>query len=74
MDKSVYLTAGESAGIEKLVQYIVRCPFSLTRMINVSDKGEVVYRAEHKDCRKFLMLASGDLKNGAARNFQVFEI
>ena len=67
VDKSVYLAAGESTGIEKLVQYIVRCPFSLTRMINVSDKGEVVYRAEHRDCRKFPMPASGDLKNGAAR-------
>ena len=73
VDKSVYLPAGDTVGIEKLIQYIVRCPFSLGRMINVSDDGKVVYRAEHKDCRKFPMPASKDLKNGVARNFQVFD-
>ncbi len=73
VDKSVYLSVDDTVAIEKLVQYIMRCPFSLGRMINVSEEGKVVYRAEHKDCRKFPMPASGDLKNGAARNFQVFD-
>lgn len=40
IDKSVYLFAGDTVAIEKLVQYIVRCPFSLARMINVSDDGK----------------------------------
>ena len=43
MDKSVYLAAGDNIGIEKLVQYIVRCPFSLARMINVSDDGKMKF-------------------------------
>ncbi len=31
IDQSVYLPAGDEAGIERLVQYITRCPFSLSR-------------------------------------------
>ena len=49
VDNSVYLAAGDRVGIEKLVQYIVRCPFSLARMINVSDDGNVLYRAQRED-------------------------
>ena len=49
VDNSVYLAAGDRVGIETLVQYIVRCPFSLARMINVSDDGNVLYRAERED-------------------------
>jgi len=29
VDRSVFLEAGDSAGIERLVQYMVRCPFRL---------------------------------------------
>ena len=29
VDQSVLLSAGDQAGIERLVQYMVRCPFSL---------------------------------------------
>ncbi len=35
VDKSVYLPAGDTVGIEKLIQYIVRCPFSLARMVKL---------------------------------------
>ena len=30
IDQSVYLPAGDQVGIERLVQYIARCPFSLS--------------------------------------------
>jgi hypothetical protein len=35
VDQSVYLPAGDQAGIERLVQYITRCPFSLSRLVKV---------------------------------------
>ncbi len=40
-------------GIEKLAQYIARCPFSQARMVKVNAAGQVIYRAEHSDPRDF---------------------
>ena len=39
IDQSVYLPAGDKVGIERLVQYITRCPFSLSRLVKVTDTG-----------------------------------
>ena len=39
VDQSVLLPAGDQAGIERLVQYMVRCPFSLSRVVKVTDTG-----------------------------------
>ena len=47
----MYLPAGDKAGIERLVQYITRCPFSLSRLIRVTDTGQIVYKAEKHACR-----------------------
>ena len=35
-DQSVLLAAGDRAGIERVVQYMTRCPFSLSRLVKVS--------------------------------------
>jgi len=53
VDQSVLLPAGDQAGIERLVQYMTRCPFSLSRLVKVSDTGQVVYKAEKDVCRAF---------------------
>jgi ribosomal protein S27E len=53
VDQSVYLPAGDRAGIERLVQYMTRCPFSLSRLVKVSKTGQVVYKAEKDACRAF---------------------
>jgi len=34
VDQSVFLPAGDLAGIQRLMQYMTRCPFSLSRLIN----------------------------------------
>lgn len=47
VDQSVLLPAGDQAGIERLVQYMVRCPFRLSRLVKVTDTGQVVYKAEN---------------------------
>ena len=36
VDQSVLLSAGDQTGIERLVQYMVRCPFSLSRLVKVN--------------------------------------
>ena len=37
VDQSVFLAAGDQAGIERLTQYMTRCPFSLSRLVKVTE-------------------------------------
>ena len=71
VDQSVHLQAGDRAGIERLVRYITRCPFSLSRMIKLTAEGMVVYKAEKKQCLPFPEAGSDSLKAGAKRNYQI---
>ncbi|MFA6567383.1 MAG: hypothetical protein WCS96_04155, partial [Victivallales bacterium] len=43
------------------------------RILKITPTGHVVYKAEHDSCRKFPEPASGDLRAGVNRNFQVFD-
>ena len=54
VDQSVYLPAGDQAGIEHLIQYMTGCPFSLSRLVKVSDTGQVVYQAEKQACSRIV--------------------
>jgi len=36
VDQSVFLRAGDRSGIERLVQYMTCCPFSLSRLVKVT--------------------------------------
>ena len=67
------LGAGDTAGLERLAAYMVRCPFSLDRIISVSDDGQVLYRAEKVDCQPFPILGNDKLLRGISRNFEVFD-
>ena len=71
VDQSVLLSAEDQEGIQRLVQYMVRCPFSLSRLVKVTDTGQVVYKAEKQACQAFPDPYADDLKAGAYRNFQV---
>ena len=76
VDRSVVLAAGDSKGLERVAQYMLRCPLSLARIIKVSDDGKVVYRAERRRCHRFPDPAGApgnDLFGGVSRNFQVFD-
>ena len=73
VDKSVLIAATDRDALERLVQYIARCPFSLDRILKITPSGHVVYKAEHDSCRRFPEPASGDLRAGVNRNFQVFD-
>jgi len=71
VDQSVFLPAGDQAGIERLVQYMTRCPFSLSRLVKVSDTGQVVNQAEKQACRTFRDPKGNGTQVGVKRNFQI---
>jgi hypothetical protein len=71
VDQSVFLPAGDQAGIERLIQYMTRCPFSLSRLVKVSDTGQIVYQAEKRTCRAFPDPNGDGTQAGVPRNFQI---
>lgn len=71
VDQSVFLSAGDQAGMERLVQYMMRCPFSLSRLVKVSGTGQVVYQAEKRACRAFPDPKGDGTVAGVKRNFQI---
>jgi hypothetical protein len=71
VDQSVFLPAGDQAGVERLIQYMTRCPFSLSRLVNVSETGQVVYQAEKHACRAFPDPKGDGTQSGVPRNFQI---
>ena len=48
VDQPVYLPAGDRAGIERLVQYMTRCPFSLSRLVKATQTGQVIYKGRER--------------------------
>jgi hypothetical protein len=73
VDQSVYLPAGDRAGIERLVGYMTRCPFSLSRLVKVTETGQVIYKAEKDACRAFPDPQRDELARGSTRNFQILD-
>jgi hypothetical protein len=71
VDQSVFLAPGDRAGIERLTQYMTRCPFSLSRLVKVTKTGQVVYKAEKDACRAFPDAQGDGLASGPKRNFQI---
>jgi hypothetical protein len=53
VDKSVCIPPHDTSGLERLAQYILRCRFSLVRVVRLTDGGSVIYRAEQDHCRRF---------------------
>ena len=73
VDQSVSLPAGDRAGIERLVGYMTRCPFSLSRLVKVTKTGQVIYKAEQDACRAFPDPQRDELARGPKRNFQILD-
>ena len=67
----MFLPAGDRAGVERLMQYMTRCPFSLSRLVKVTATGQVVYKAEKDACRAFPDPQGDGLQSGTKRNFQI---
>jgi len=45
VDQSVQLEAGDQQGVQRLLEYFLRCPFSQARMIQVTEAGQVIYKS-----------------------------
>ena len=73
VDTSVRIERGDKAGMQRLVEYVSRCPFSLSRMVSLTEDGKVLYRASHANCLPFPISGDKDLMKGIPRNFEVFE-
>ena len=73
VDNSVRIAAGDYTGMERLVQYIARCPFSLARMVSLTKDGKILYRAAHPNCLPFPLSGDISLLAGIPRNFEVFD-
>lgn len=73
VDQSVLLPAGDRPGIERLVAYMTRCPFSLSRLVKLTKTGQVIYKAEKDACRAFPEADGDGLRPGPRRNFQVLD-
>ena len=71
VDQSVLLAADDRAGIQRLMQYMTRCPFSLSRLVKATKTGEIVYKAEKDECSAFPDPQGELLETGVKRNFQV---
>ena len=66
MDQSVRLEAGDQEGVQRLIQYFLRCPFSQARMIRlgpgratagqveVTEAGKGISKAEHHAVGRFV--------------------
>lgn len=64
----MFLPVGDQAGIERLIQYMTRCPFSLSGLVKVSDTGQIVYQAEKQACRAFPDPKGDGTRAGVKRN------
>ena len=73
VDQSVYLPAGDWAGIERLVGYMTRWPFRRSRLVKVTKTGQVIYKAEKDACRAFPDPQRDELARGPQRNFQILD-
>jgi len=52
VDNSVRIDSGDKAGMQRLIEYVARCPFSLARMISMTKDGKILYRAAHPKLQK----------------------
>jgi hypothetical protein len=73
VDNSARVDAGDTAGMQRLVGDIARCPFSLARMVSGTGDGKAIYRASHPDCRRFPRSGDQTLLAGLSRNFGVYD-
>jgi hypothetical protein len=73
VDDSVRIERGDKAGMQRLIEYIARCPFSLGRMISQNSDGTILYRASSANCIPFPLSGDKTLMAGVPRNFEVYK-
>jgi hypothetical protein len=75
----VRIEAGDKAGMQRLIEYVSRCPLSLSRMVSLTKDGDasksptgdkILYRASHANCLPFPISGDKTLMAGIPRNFE----
>ena len=59
--------------MQRLIEYITRCPFSLARMVSVTDNGKILYRASKPGCIPFPKQGDPELDIGIPRNYEMYD-
>ena len=72
VDNSVRIEANDQAAMQRLVEYIARCPFSLARIIRLTDDGKILYRASTPNCIPYPKNGDNELVAGTPRNFEIY--
>jgi hypothetical protein len=73
VDNSVRIEKGDHNGMQRLVEYVARCPFSLARMVALTKDGKILYRAAHPNCLPFPLSGDASLMAGIPRNYEVYD-
>jgi hypothetical protein len=73
VDMSVRIEAADHSGMQRLVEYISRCPFSLARMVSVTNDCTILYRAGKAECIPFPKTGDKDLSSGMRRNYEIYD-
>lgn len=73
MDQSVRLEESDRAGIQRLNQYFLRCPFCQAGMIEVIGAGKVLCKSGDHRLGRFPEAASDDPLADPKCNFQIFD-
>jgi hypothetical protein len=73
VDQSVFVPKGDDMGMQRVIEYMARCPFSLSRVIKLTDEGKVLYRTGKSEALAFPVFGNEKLTAGIKRNFEVFE-
>jgi hypothetical protein len=59
--------------MQRLRGGISRYPFSLARMVSVTNDGKILYRAGKAECIPFPKTGDKDLSPGMPRNYEIYD-
>jgi hypothetical protein len=73
VDNSVRVEAKDEAGMQRLIEYITRSPFSITGMVSLTGDGKILYRASKPGCIPFPKQGDPEHEIGMPRNCEIFD-
>jgi hypothetical protein len=65
------MEAGDDAGMQRLIEYLSRCPLSLVRMVSLTNDGKILYRASKPQCIPFPEKDDPECNAGIPRNYEI---
>jgi len=74
IDTSVRLQRNDQDGLKRLTEYISRSPVSISRIVSLSDNGNLIYRSSKPSLlHPFPEPGNESLDAGVPRNFEIFD-